>query len=119
VAAPASTVAISGRSNSRGVGRLIILMPPGPITAYKVYRDVAEGATTLLDTVTPVVFVLNRVALYYDATTVAGTLYWYRVKATNDDGDSGYSNEVKIRAEDYVVADPAPTGALKAIRHTL
>lgn len=56
-------------------------------TGYKVYRDTAAGATTLLDT-------LGDVASYTDTTAEFGQTYYYRLKSTNANGDSGYSAEV-------------------------
>ncbi len=56
------------------------------ITGYKVYRDGASPATTLLDTIG----VTNT---YTDSTATNGNTYFYRVKATNAQGDSAFSNE--------------------------
>jgi hypothetical protein len=55
------------------------------ITGYKIYRDETATATTLLDTTTELA--------YEDESVVAGTTYYYRVKATNAIGDSAFSNE--------------------------
>ena len=56
------------------------------ITGYKIYRDTASPATTLLDTI-------GDVLLYNDASVSNDTEYFYRVKATNSAGDSDFSNE--------------------------
>jgi hypothetical protein len=55
-------------------------------TGYKIYRDTTPTATTLLNTV-------SDVEVYEDATVEDGQIYYYRIKATNAVGDSGYSNE--------------------------
>jgi hypothetical protein len=57
-----------------------------PITNYKVYRNTASPATTLIDT-------LGDVLSYSDTSVSADTTYYYRVKATNIVGDSAFSNE--------------------------
>jgi hypothetical protein len=57
-----------------------------PITGYKVYRDTTTSPTTLIGT-------LGVVNSYWDGAVTNGTLYYYRVKATNSIGDSVYSNE--------------------------
>jgi hypothetical protein len=56
------------------------------IVNYKIYRGTNSGPTTLLATI-------GAVTTYTDTTAVVGTIYYYRIKATNAIGDSGYSNE--------------------------
>lgn len=56
------------------------------ITGYKLYRDTTTSPTTLIAT-------LGVVTSYWDGAITNGTLYYYRVKATNAIGDSAYSNE--------------------------
>ncbi len=58
-----------------------------PITGYKIYRGTAAGSGTLLQTVGPV-------TSYDDLTADNGTKYYYRVAATNSNGESANSNEV-------------------------
>jgi len=56
------------------------------VTGYKVYYGTATGPTTLLATVTA-----PTVTYCHNGTN--GTLYYYRVKATNASGDSAYCTE--------------------------
>lgn len=55
------------------------------ITNYKIYRDESSPPTTLI-------FTEGDVATKTDSTAVAGTTYYYGVKATNGRGDSAVSN---------------------------
>ena len=62
------------------------------LAKYRIYRDTASPATTLIDSVTspspPDTF-------YTDTGLVGGTTYYYRVTAVNNAGnESGFSNEV-------------------------
>jgi len=98
--------ALRVRNNSGIVIRLNFALVAGA-TAYKVYRDVTPGATALIAT-------LNG-APGYDTTVVAGTIYYYRVRASNADGDSAYSNEKSVLAAPMPVP-LSPTRALKIIR---
>ena len=66
--------ALRVRNNSGTVIRLSFALV-ADATAYKVYRDVTPGATTLIAT-------LNG-SPSYDATVVAGTIYFYRLKVGN------------------------------------
>lgn len=56
------------------------------ITGYKVYRDTSSSPTTLIDTI-------GVTTSYTDTSLTTDTTYYYRVKATNANGDSSYSNE--------------------------
>ena len=57
------------------------------ITGYAIYRGTTIGGETLLTTVVPG-------TAYPDASVVSGITYYYRVFATNADGDGASSNEV-------------------------
>lgn len=76
-----------------GGGRIAVsLFCPDPVTGYKIYRDTTTDPTTLRVTdTTPVV------EQAFDNVT-PGALYYYRAKATNSDGDSGFSANVHIDA---------------------
>jgi fibronectin type 3 domain-containing protein len=57
-----------------------------PITAYKLYRGTATGATTLYQN-------LGNVTSYDDAAVTGGTKYFYRVAAVNSIGEGSPSSE--------------------------
>ena len=57
------------------------------ITGYAIYRGTTSGGETLLATVAPG-------TAYADASVTTGITYYYRVLATNPDGDGASSNEV-------------------------
>jgi hypothetical protein len=57
------------------------------ITGYAIYRGTTSGGETLLATVAPG-------TAYADASVTTGITYYYRVLATNPDGDGVSSNEV-------------------------
>ena len=57
------------------------------ITAYAIYRATTSGGETLLTTVPPG-------TTYADVAVTSGTTYFYRVLATNAEGDGATSNEV-------------------------
>ena len=56
------------------------------ITGYKIYRGTTSGGETLLATVAPG-------TAYSDFAVTSGIPYYYRVLATNSDGDGAWSNE--------------------------
>lgn len=60
------------------------------ITAYNIYRDTSSPATTLLFSQTSG----TSSETYTDTAATGGMPFFYRVSATNDTGESGYSNEV-------------------------
>ena len=57
------------------------------ITGYAIYRGTTSGGETLLTTVAPG-------TTYADAAVTSGLTYYYRVLATNAEGDGATSNEV-------------------------
>jgi Fibronectin type III domain len=57
------------------------------ITGYAIYRGTTSGGETLLASVAPG-------TTYADASVTSGITYYYRVLATNADGDGATSNEV-------------------------
>jgi predicted phage tail protein len=57
------------------------------ITGYAIYRGTSSGGETLLASVAPG-------TTYPDASVTSGITYYYRVLATNADGDGATSNEV-------------------------
>jgi len=56
------------------------------ITGYAIYRGTTSGGETLLTTVAPG-------TTYADFSVTSGLTYYYRVLATNADGDGASSNE--------------------------
>jgi hypothetical protein len=71
-----------------GGGRVRVLFScPDAVTGYKVYRDTTTAPTTLR--------VSPTTEEAYDNVT-PGALYYYRVKATNGDGDSAFSVQKTI-----------------------
>lgn len=63
------------------------------LTGYKVYRGTSSGGEAYLTTV-------GNVTSYSDtATTTSGTLYYYKVTAVSNDGESGQSNEASATAK--------------------
>jgi hypothetical protein len=51
---------------------------------------------------------------YSDITAAESTAYWYRVRASNADGDSGYSNTADDTTPECPVVPPAAPSSLKA-----
>ena len=62
------------------------------ITGYRIYRGTASGGETLLTSV-------GVVTSYKDASTIRGTVYYYRIVAINSVGDSPFSNEASTTAK--------------------
>src|SRR3989344_103543 len=102
--APTSLTATAGDSEIDLAWTTPVSDGSSAITGYKVYRDTASPATTILDTIG----VTNS---YNDPTASNGTEYFYRVKATNAIGDSAFSNEDS--ATPAVTASP-PTISTRA-----
>lgn len=91
MAVPSAPV-IRARNQGNGVIRIVVenLSATGA-TSYKLYRDdYPTAATTLLAS--------GLTGPYLDATAADMDRYNYRVKGTNGDGDSDYSNTVSIRS---------------------
>jgi len=108
MAAPAAPT-ISIRNLGDNVIELRVSLPSDAVS-YKVYRNTHALATTQL-----VAGVTGR--FYKDGSVVDNTMYWYRVKATNGDGDSAFSNEVNANAGQPVEAPTGTdTGALRINR---
>jgi len=81
----------SARNAGNGAIRLDVVVDADAIT-YKVYRDPTAVPTTEITTL--------ETMPYFDTTGASGTDYFYRVKATNGTGDSGFSNEVHVLQTD-------------------
>lgn len=63
--------------------------------SYKIYRSTISGSLS-----TKTVLVSDVYATTYkDATTLAGTTYYYQVTAVNSDGESSASSEVNVIAQ--------------------
>lgn len=78
------------------------------ITGNKVYRGTASGSETLLYTsATPIV-------TYTDGPFTTGATYYYRVTATNANGESAYSNEVSTVVPTVPAAPTALASALSS-----
>ncbi|HOB90144.1 MAG TPA: fibronectin type III domain-containing protein, partial [Candidatus Colwellbacteria bacterium] len=58
------------------------------IQNYKVYRGTSSGNLSLLAT--------TQFTNYTDSSVARGVTYYYRVKAVNASGESGFSNEVSV-----------------------
>jgi len=58
-----------------------------PITAYNIYRGTASGAETLLQSIGP------GKTTFFDATAVSNVTYYYKVSATNSQGNSAVCGE--------------------------
>ena len=58
-----------------------------PITGYNIYRGTASGAETLLQSIGP------GKTTFFDATAVSNVTYYYKVSATNSQGNSALCGE--------------------------
>ena len=72
--------------------------PAGTITGYNIYRSTTSGAFT-----TKLNAALVTTLTYTDTTAVAGTTYFYVVRAVNATGESPNSNQITV-----VVPVPLP-----------
>jgi hypothetical protein len=70
---------------------------------YEIWRGTASGAETLLDTVT---VTMGSALDYHDTTGSLGTAYFFKLKAKNATGTSGFSNELSVTTA-YSSVDPA------------
>ena len=78
------------------------------ITNYKIYRDTSASPTTLLDTI-------GNLTTYTDNAVSNGTLYYYRVKATNAVGDSAYSSDASATPEPAAPPPPSTQSTMRLI----
>ena len=78
------------------------LSDPG-MDPYKVYRDTGSPAAVLLDTITGAA---TTTATYLEVAPPTGHRYYYRIIATNANGDSEYSNEAVVNIGRFVIAKP-------------
>ncbi|MFA5862279.1 MAG: polysaccharide deacetylase family protein [Candidatus Thermoplasmatota archaeon] len=72
-----------------------------PITGYAVYRGTTSGNEVLYAT-------LGAEATYADANTTNGVTYYYKVGATNTQGDGALSNEASAKPNPFGL----PSGAI-------
>jgi len=61
-------------------------------TGFKIERKIDVGGTYV-----PVATVPANATTYADTSTTENTVYYYRVRATNTNGDSAYSNETMVK----------------------
>ncbi|GEM_PF-6704191 len=61
-----------------------------PVADYKIYRDTITSGETLLETIS------GSTYSYSDSTIASGNTYYYKVRGSNPDEESGFSNEVKV-----------------------
>ncbi|MCL1920588.1 MAG: right-handed parallel beta-helix repeat-containing protein, partial [Kiritimatiellaeota bacterium] len=81
-------------------------------TSYKVYRNTADNSASATQIGTP------TASPYNDTTAVAGTTYYYWVKASNSAGDSGFSASAQGLRTVAVTIPPAPTGVSASTTYT-
>jgi hypothetical protein len=100
-----TTIAV--RNEGNGVIRLTLALI-SDATSYKVYREETPAPAVQISSVTT--------AISNDNNGIAeDTVYYYRVKASNADGDSAYSNEVSIASGEWGRTSH-PTRALQKVR---
>jgi len=76
--------------------------PTGTITGYNLYRSTTSGVFTTKLNATPI-----TALTYTDATVVAGTTYFYVVRAVNGTGESPNSNQITVVVPVALPAAPA------------
>ena len=79
-------------------------------TGFKIERKTGSGGTYA-----QIATVGTNVTSYQDANGIAGTVYYYRVRATNADGNSSYSSEVNATMPQGVI-DGLPVTAGLVLR---
>ena len=91
---PTSPLSLLAAAPPSGHGVALTWQAPtggSPVTSYKIYRSRYSGQESYLGTV-------GNVLGYTDTTTRVGLVYYYKVKAVNSYGTSGYSNEAHTKA---------------------
>ncbi len=98
-------LSLSHHPSAFGASVTLAWDPPasGGVTGYKIYRGIKTQEYVLLKTI-------GNTAQYMDDTLVAGTKYYYAVKAYNSYGDSGYSNEL-VYTPPTTTANRAPVAS--------
>ncbi len=104
MAVPAAPV-LRARNQGNGVIRLWFAAVAGA-TSYKLYKGDAPDPTVQVGTPSPSPDVTYDEDLLED-------MYWYRLKATNADGDSAYSANVKVNTNQAVMT---PSDATVSVR---
>ncbi len=84
--------------------------PTGTITGYNIYRSTTSGVFTAKLNAAPI-----TALTYTDTTVVAGTTYFYVVRAVNGTGESPNSNQITVVVP---VALPAAPTNLRLISVT-
>lgn len=103
------------RTMQNGYGVISVFWPAVVgATSYKVYSDPTASATTQAATVTTA---LSDGSFVYLTTLPGAGPAYLRVKATNSDGDSGYSNERLVNVTSGV-SDQESSPALKHVKAT-
>lgn len=103
--APSSLSVSRNNDNSQTISWTRNATTDRPYSSLKLYRyNIINGSYSLLKTLS------GSATSYTDTTTIANRYYKYRILATNDAGNSGYSNE------DTINTTPAPVTNVEATR---
>ncbi|MEY2564930.1 MAG: large repetitive protein [Verrucomicrobiota bacterium] len=102
---PASPSSLAG--SAYGASQVNLSWAPLGTVLFKIERKVgATGTYAQIGATTT-----SGVTIYHDNSVLAGTEYFYRIRAFNAFGDSGYSNEISVTTS--LTAPVVPTSGLQ------